>query len=231
MGPSHAGHDRKNGVEVFDVEGDFCAGFDLIEVEMTPRKEGSLFVLEHHAVAVCTADDRACFVDGTSAVFEEGAKLLLSRFVSGKPRLKALFGGWGQVADRLLERGGLDLEKGVRGATTRETTFSASDLRAVESLLASAKFCDLGEPCAVFGLEVVWQGGCPFCRREELRCGRKSPCSRYFKRQSGCVETLVLSSSTRGQGSRDPLRGVGFQPHKTSPTAPSSPTRKKRREV
>lgn len=93
MGPSHAGHDRKNGVEVFDVESDFCAGFDLIEVEMAPRKEGSLFVLEHHAVAVCTADDRACFVDGTSAVFEEGAKLLLSRFVSGKPRLKALLGG------------------------------------------------------------------------------------------------------------------------------------------
>jgi len=94
MGPSHAGHDGKNGVEVFDVEGDFCARFDLIEVEMTPRKEGSLFVLEHHAVAVGATDDGACFVDGTSALFEERAKFLRASFVSGKPRLKALLGGW-----------------------------------------------------------------------------------------------------------------------------------------
>lgn len=73
----------------------------------------------------------------------------------------------------MLERLGLDLKKRIRGATTRETTFSASDLRAVEGILASAEFCDLGEPCAVFDLEVVLQGVCPFGKKAKERSSQE----------------------------------------------------------
>ncbi|MCK6513151.1 hypothetical protein L6R29_24750 [Myxococcota bacterium] len=60
---------------------------------------------------------------------------------------------------------------------------------------------------------------------------QKPPCSRPLKRQNRRFEKPLLSSPTRGQGGRDPLRGVGPRPTNTTNPHPSDKTKLKNKKI
>ncbi len=194
IGPSHARHHRENGVEVFDIKGEFCARLLLIEVEVTPREESALIVLQHDSVTVRAADHGARFIDGASAIFEQWAEIVLFFLVNCEAVTEALLCAWFESAYGILEGLGFDLEECIGGATTRETPFSATDLFAIEGVLTRTEFCDLGEECAVFVLDIVLQGERPLCGQGAEQVGGLGQKSREGKKAHGQDPEAVASS-------------------------------------